>query len=246
MTGFAPLTSRGSQQDRALTVPEITQQIVDAPVQQAVEELAEVFRVFSQDRIEQRIVEQTIPAISRAETIVEVPVIQKQGRTQQAVNTFIQHAVNTVGVEKPQIMKQTWQKPIIQDKINQVTRHVEVPQVQFLNKVDEMPVDVQRQIPMVPTVQKTMETLQSQCIDEMIDVPVVSVVQVPRECVVKKTVDGHVFFEHSREVFRRGVSDILNTVHTSPCPSPHLLSTVQLILTVVICLCTPWLKVPRH
>ena len=30
MTGFAPLTSRGSQQCRALTVPELTQQMVDA------------------------------------------------------------------------------------------------------------------------------------------------------------------------------------------------------------------------
>ena len=46
---------------------------------------------------------------------------------------------------------------------------------------------------MVPTVQKTMKTLQSQCIDEMIDVPVVSVVQVPRACVVKKTVEGPQF-----------------------------------------------------
>merc|ERR1711918_316867 len=30
MTGFAPLTSRGSQQYRALTVPELTQQMFDA------------------------------------------------------------------------------------------------------------------------------------------------------------------------------------------------------------------------
>eukprot|EP00483_Globobulimina_turgida_P011409 UN11431 len=30
MTGFAPLTSRGSQQYRALTVPELTQQMLDA------------------------------------------------------------------------------------------------------------------------------------------------------------------------------------------------------------------------
>ena len=42
---------------------------------------------------------------------------------------------------------------------------------------------------MVQTVQKTIETQQSQCIDEMIDVPVVSVVQVPRARVVKKTVE---------------------------------------------------------
>ena len=30
MNGFAPLTSRGSQQYRALTVPELTQQMFDA------------------------------------------------------------------------------------------------------------------------------------------------------------------------------------------------------------------------
>ena len=36
------------------------EQIVDAPVPQVVEELAESFKVFSQDRIQQRAVEQTI------------------------------------------------------------------------------------------------------------------------------------------------------------------------------------------
>ena len=46
-------------------------------------------------------------------------------------------------------------KPIIQEKMNQVTKPIEFPQAQFLNKVDDMLVDVQRQIPMVPTVQKT-------------------------------------------------------------------------------------------
>ena len=65
-------------------------------------------------------------------------------------------------------------KKTVQEQINQVTKHVkvpqvqvvaetaEIPQVQFLNKVDEMPVGVQRQIPMIPTVQKTMENPQSQ------------------------------------------------------------------------------------
>ena len=201
------------------------EQIVDAPVPQAVEEQAEVFRVFSQDRIQQRAVEQTIenPANSLAEMIVEVPVIHMPEEDAiQVANTHVQHVVDTVEVEKPKIVKETGQKPIIQEKINQVTKHVEVPQlqclstvadmpvvvqrqvfmvqkamevpqVQFPNKVDEMPVGMQRQIPMVPTVQKTMETPQSQCIDEMIDVPVVSVVQVPRACVVKKTVENPQF-----------------------------------------------------
>ena len=74
------------------------EQIVDAPVPQAVEELAEVFHGFSQDRIQQRAVEQTTPATSLAEMIVEVPIVQTQGRTQQGVNMHVQHVVNTVEV----------------------------------------------------------------------------------------------------------------------------------------------------
>ena len=42
-----------------------------------------------------------------------------------------------------------------------------------------MPVGMQRQISMVPTVQKTMETPQSQCIGEMVDVPAEVAVQAP-------------------------------------------------------------------
>ena len=67
-----------------------------------------------------------------------------------------------------------------------VAETAEIPQVQFLNKVDEMPVGVQRQIPMVPTVQKTMEIPQLQCIDEAIDD---LVVQVPQVQVSEKTVE---------------------------------------------------------
>ena len=43
---------------------------------QAMEELAEVSKVSSQDRIQRRIVEQIIPAISLTEMIIDVPVIQ--------------------------------------------------------------------------------------------------------------------------------------------------------------------------
>ena len=164
------------------------EQIVDAPVPQAVEELAEVFRVFSQDRIQQRVVEQTIdnPATSLAEMIVEVPVVQ----TQQGVTTHVQHVVNTIEVETPKIVKETVQrkKPIIQEKINQVTKHVAVPEVplsQFTDKVIDKLVVAQRQIPMVQAVQRTMEIPQLQCVDEATDDPAV---QVPRAQVVEKTV----------------------------------------------------------
>ena len=178
------------------------EQIVDAPVPQVVEELAEISKVFSLDRVQQRSVEQDIEttAVSLVEKIVEMPVTQK---TQQVANTHVQHVVNAVEAEMPRIIKETVQRkrPVVNEKINQMTKHhevpqvqvvaetAEIPQVQFLNKVDEMPVGVQRQISMIPTVQKTMETPQSQCIDKMIDVPVVSVVQAPWVQVSEKTVE---------------------------------------------------------
>ena len=159
------------------------------PVPQDVKELMVVFRVFSQDRIQQRTVEQTIPATSLAEMIVEVPVIQTQGRTQQGVTTHVQHVVNVVEVERPKIIKQTGQKTIIQDKINQVTQHVEVPLSQFNDKVVDNPVVAQRQIYMVLTVQKSIEIPQLQVTDQVVDVPVVVVAQVPQVHVEKKTVE---------------------------------------------------------
>ena len=152
------------------------EQIVDAPVPQAVEELAEVSRVFSQDRIQQRTVEQTILATSLTEMIIEVPVIQTPERTQQVVNTGVQQVVNAVEVEKSKIIEETVQKPIIQEKINQETKHVEVPLVQ-------------RQILMVQTVQKTMEIPQLQCVDKVVDNPEVPQVQVS-EKTVEITVAG--------------------------------------------------------
>ena len=68
--------------------------IVNIPVSQGVKELVVVSKVFSQDRIQQRIVEQTIPAIPLDEKIVELPVIQTEEKTRQGVNTHAQHVVD--------------------------------------------------------------------------------------------------------------------------------------------------------
>ena len=79
----------------------------------------------------------------------------------------VQHVVHTVEVERPRIIKQIVQKPIIQEKINRVTKHVEVQLSQF---TDDIPVVVQRQIPIVvQTVQKTIESSQLQDMDEVVD-----------------------------------------------------------------------------
>ena len=108
------------------------EQTVDILVPQDVEEPAEFFKASSQDRVQQRFGGQIIepPAISLAEKIVEVPVIQTQEKTQQGVNTYIQHVVDTVEVEKH----------IIHEKINQETKRIEVPPLQFIDKAVDISV----------------------------------------------------------------------------------------------------------
>ena len=88
--------------------------------------------------------EQTIetPSTSIAEMIVEVPVIQTPS---------VQHVVDTVEVEKLKIIEQTVQKPVIQEKINQETKHIE------LDKAGDMLVGVQRQMSMAQTVEETLK-----------------------------------------------------------------------------------------
>ena len=177
--------------ERLVEVPETVSQdrlqqrtveeIVDAPVPQAEEELAEVFKVFSQDRIQQRTVEQIIPVIPLAEKIVELPVVQTEERTQRGVNACVQHVVNTVEVEKYKIIEETMQRmePIIKEKINQATKHIKIQQAQCLDKAGNMPVVVQRQIPVAQTVQETMEVSPLQFTDKVVDTPVVAQRQIP-------------------------------------------------------------------
>ena len=164
--------------------------------------------------------EQTIeiPAVSLAENVVEMHVTQTQEKMQQAVNPQVQHVVNAVEAEMPKIIKETVQrkKPIIQEKINQETKHIEldkagdmlvgvqrqmsmaqtveetmkVQPLQFINKVVDVPVVAQRQIPIVvQTIQKTTDIPQLQCIDKVIDVPVVSVAQAPHMQIAEKTAE---------------------------------------------------------
>ena len=103
------------------------EQAVDILVPQDVEEPAEFFKASFLDGVQQSSVEQTVetPDITLAEKIVEGPVTQ----TQQVVNTSVQHVVDTVEVEKH----------IIHEKINQVTRHVEIPLLQIVKKTVEVP-----------------------------------------------------------------------------------------------------------
>ena len=98
---------------------------VSTSVPQAVEELVEASKAFSQNRVQQSSMEQTIanPAFSLVEETVEMPVIRTKEKTQHVVNTYVQHVVNTVEAETP----------IIIETINQVTKHVEIPQLQIVD-----------------------------------------------------------------------------------------------------------------
>ena len=124
------------------------EQTVDVPVPEVEEELVEASKDFSLDRDQQRSAEDTveIPTISHAEKVVEIPRVQTRGKTYQGVNTHIQHIVDIVDVENH----------IIQEKINQMTKHV--PRVQFVEKTVE---SAQLQI-----IEKIDETSKIQTIQE--------------------------------------------------------------------------------
>ena len=165
----------------------IVEQIIDVPVPQVVKELVEVSKVFPQDRVQQCFTEQTIetPAILLAVKIIEAPVIRTHEKTQQLVNTHVQHVVNTVEVEEPKLIKETVQrkKPLVQEKINQVTKHIDVLQLQFLDKADDMPVVVQRQVYMNPEIQtvqgaQTSENLGTALVRQLAQAETVEVVEI--------------------------------------------------------------------
>ena len=52
------------------------------------------------------------------------------------MKTHVQHVVNAVEAEMPKIIKETQQrkKPIINEKMNQLTKHVEIPQLQIVGQ----------------------------------------------------------------------------------------------------------------
>ena len=104
-------------------VLEVPPFVVDVTVPRVVKELVEGSKAFSQNRVQQSSMEQTVanPAISLVEETVEMPVIRTKEKTQHVVNTHVQHVVNAVETEMSKI---------INEKINQVTKHVEIPQTQ--------------------------------------------------------------------------------------------------------------------
>ena len=68
-----------------------------------------------------------------------------------------QHKTNTIEVEKPKIIKMTARrkKPTIQEKISQVIKQVEVPQVECIDKMIDASDLMRRHVPEIQTVKGT-------------------------------------------------------------------------------------------
>ena len=118
--------------------------------------------------------------------IIELIVQRKKFIFQEKINQ------ETKPVEFPQaqFLDKAGDMPIVMQQqmftAQTAQKAMEVPPLQFIDKVG-IPVVAQRQIRMNPDVQKTIEISQLQYCDEVIDVPVVSAMQVPRA--VKKTAE---------------------------------------------------------
>ena len=164
------------------------ERIADIPVPQTVEELVEVCRVFPQDRSHQCFVEQTdeTPDISFAEKIVERPVTQTQGKTQQVVNTRVQHVVNAEKTIKiPQLKFADLVVDVLAVLVVQVT-HVQVVVKELRSRSCRWSTGASRgelsdvQVPQLQVVTETVEIPQSLFVVKTVMIPDIQTVQGPR------------------------------------------------------------------
>ena len=122
------------------------------------------------------------------------------------VNMYAQHVVNAVEVEKPKIIELAVQrkKSIIQEKINQVTKHIKNPELQFTDKVVDNPVVAQRrissmvQVRQVRVVEKTVEIPQLPFMEKIIEIPEIRTVR-DTQTSESLSVDCEVLFRVNRQ-----------------------------------------------
>ena len=124
--------------DKAGDIPVVVQrQVSEVPPLQFTDKVSDIpVAALRQIPIMVQTIQKTTLAIPLVEKIDEMPVTQK---TQQVANTHVQHVVNAVEAEMPRIIKETVQRkrPVINEKINQMTKHHEVPQSQVMEKTVE-------------------------------------------------------------------------------------------------------------
>ena len=135
-------------------IPERTcEQIGNVPIPQVVEQIIEVPKISSQDGILQDAVEQIpdVPVPEMVQQLVNLPkTVSEDGIQQRTVERIADIPVPQVVEELVEVFKLQ-----IVEEIDEKT--VEVSQAQFLGKAVDTPVGMQRQVPMIQTVQKNME-----------------------------------------------------------------------------------------
>ena len=105
----------------------------------------------------------------------------------EAFKVFSQHSGGGRKIIKRTVQRK---RPIIQEKINQVTMNVEISQIQYIDKVVDVLGVMQKQVPAIQKVQKTVEVPLVQLIDKVVDLLVVLQRQVPMIQKVQKAVEG--------------------------------------------------------
>ena len=169
----------------------LVEQTIEPPVMPFVEKIVETLV----DQTRERTLQAANTYVQRVASTVEVEtpkIIKEAVRGEKSV---IREKINLVAdhIKNPQIpytnkvLDLMRDVPVVMQQQMPVQRTTETSQLQFSDKVDGMPVAVQRQIPIVQTVHKTMEIPQQQCIDKVVGDPVV---QVPQTQVLEKTVEG--------------------------------------------------------
>merc|ERR1712127_452944 len=73
--------------------------------------------------------------------------------------------------------------------VSKVQKHVDVPQVEFIDNHIHIPVQKQRQVPAITKVQKPVEVTVVETIEKVVDVPVVKQVEVPQVQTIEKIVE---------------------------------------------------------
>ena len=179
---------KGELNDKTTDVPVVSQSQV--PIIQPVQKTVEVPQVQFLDRMVEQITE--TPAVSLAEETVETPKTQtqekiiccskenqsefseeRQGCTVEKADVLVSHTMEKIiEVSKPipqergqnSTVEQTVDVPVPQ--IQEET--VEVPQIQFIDRAVDVPVVMQRLVPTVQKVQRTVEVLQAHSIDKVV------------------------------------------------------------------------------
>ena len=164
----------------------IIKQTVDESVPQLQEHLVEMTEVTPQDVIEDCNKDQLSNMDARTEA-VEKSISQlhervtkdTEIRSKQHSEVMTQEVMVTVVQLYPEYLDVPNANPIMQA----VEKTVEVPQVQYTDRIVGVPVVTQRRVPTIQTAQGTMEVPQVQFLDRMVGVPVVTqhkTIEVPK------------------------------------------------------------------